>query len=291
MGPRVAVVVLTRVVVAAVTRYRSRTRGMAPAASTRAERSKRTRAGLPRSTEVVVGEGEHSTQDPQDPQDPQNQGAECPVCMNGLSGVGVFAFPCGHCVCNECDAKLRERSFYSCPTCREPRTGMSRAQVDAAATARVQHDQQNDQAEQPWSFLEHHGNLYSVMFLPDESGGTTPFDVLRTVQGQGTLRGRVLGRVVHRPSGQQVIDLTGDDDALDVEIPPVPEHARRAEVALPAALAAMVNEMLQPTHLPDWLRRHDALASMVTGGGGGGGGEARPALPANQARRQARRAM
>ena len=262
-------------------------------------RSKRTRAGLPRSTEVAVGEGEHSTQDSQDSQD---QGAECPVCMNGLRGVGVFAFPCGHCVCNECDAKLRERSFYSCPTCREPRTGISRAQVDAAATARVQRDHQNDQAEQPWQLLHHNGNMYSVMFLPDESGGATPFDVLRTVQGQGPLRGRVLGRVIHRPSGQQVIDLTGDDDdnVQDVEIPPVPERGvRRAEVALPAALAAMVEDMLQPTHLPDWLRRHDALAAMITdggGGGGGGGGEAlpaRPALPAPAlpARRQARRAV
>lgn len=192
--------------------------------------------------------------------------------MNGMNGVNVFAFPCGHCVCNECDAKLRERSFYSCPTCREPRTGMSRAQVDAAATARVQRDQQNDQAEEPY------GNIYSIMFLRDESGGTTPFDVLRTVQGQGPLRRQVLGRVIHRPSGQPVIDLTGDDDVLDVEVPPVPERfVRRAEVALPAALAAMVEEMLQPTHLPDWLRRHDALAAMVTGGD-----EARPRRQARQ---------
>lgn len=191
--------------------------------------------------------------------------------MNGMNGVNVFAFPCGHCVCNECDAKLRERSFYSCPTCREPRTGMSRAQVDAAATARVQRDQQNDQAEEPY------GNIYSIMFLRDESGGTTPFDVLRTVQGQGPLRRQVLGRVIHRPSGQPVIDLTGDDDVLDVEVPPVPERfVRRAEVALPAALAAMVEEMLQPTHLPDWLRRHDALAAMVTSG------EARPRRQARQ---------
>lgn len=211
-----------------------------------------------------MGAGEHDSED------------ECPVCMSGMNGVNVFAFPCGHCVCNECDVKLRERSFYSCPTCREPRSGMSRAQVDAAATARVQRDNLNDQAEQPWQPLEHNGNVYSVMFLRDESGGATPFDVLRTVQGTGSLRGQTLGRVIHRPSGQPMIDLTGDDDVLDVEPPPIPSGTvRRAQVALPAPLAAMLAEMLQPTHLPDWLRRHDALAAMATSG---------EALPRRQAR-------
>tara|TARA_B110001452_G_scaffold252184_1_gene241859 strand:+ start:411 stop:626 length:216 start_codon:yes stop_codon:yes gene_type:complete len=64
-----------------------------------------------------------------------------------------------------------------------------------------------------------------------------------------------------------VIDLTGDDDddVLGMELPPEHERVvRRTDVALPAALAAMVEEMLQPTHLPDWLRRHDALASIAT---------------------------
>lgn len=191
---------------------------------------------------------------------------ECPVCMNGMNGVGVFAFPCGHCVCNECDAKLQERSFFSCPTCREPRAGVSRAQVDAAATARVQRDRLSDQAEQPWQhLLERNGNVYSVMFLRDESGGATPFDVLRTVQGP--LRRQAVGRIIHHTNNHTVIDLTGDDDndVLGMELPPEHERVvRRTDVALPAALAAMVEEMLQPTHLPDWLRRHDALASIAT---------------------------
>ena len=223
---------------------------------TRAERSRRTRARLPRDN---IRE-----------EDENDEGAECPVCMNAL-GPRTFAFPCGHCVCNECDAKLRQRSFYSCPTCREPRAGMSRAQVDAAAMARVQRDQMSDQASDPWPTMgsvEHNGSVYNVVFLPDESGDARPYDVLRTVLGRGTLRGQTLGRVIHGDNGQPVIDLTDEDNAMEMETPPVPSRtSRRTEVALPAPLAAMVAEMLQPTHLPDWLRRHDALAAMVTSGG------------------------
>ena len=64
-----------------------------------------------------------------------------------------------------------------------------------------------------------------------------------------------------------MIDLTGDDDAMEMEHPPVPSRTTRStEVTLPAPLAAMVAEMLQPTHLPDWLRRHDALAAMARSG-------------------------
>ncbi len=226
---------------------------------TRAERSRRTRARLPRNNTIE--------------EDGNDEGAECPVCMTAYNqnGSGVFAFPCGHCVCSECDVKLRERSFYSCPTCREPRAGMSRAQVDAAATARVQRDQLSDQASDPWPSMgsvEHNGSVYNVVFLPDESGDARPYDVLRTVLGRGTLRGRTLGRVIHRDDGQPVIDLTDEDSAMEMETPPVPSRtSRRAEVALPAPLAAMVAEMLQPTHLPDWLHRHDALAAMATSGG------------------------
>lgn len=224
---------------------------------TRAERSRRTRTRLPRDTEQT-GTGEE---------------AECPVCMTAL-GAGTFAFPCGHCVCDECDVKLRERAFYSCPTCREPRAGMSRAQVDAAATARVQRDALSDQASHPsWpsvGSVEHNGSVYNVVFLADESGDARPYDVLRTVvPGRRTLRGQTLGRVIHRDDGQPVIDLTGDEEnAMEMETPPVPPRpSRRAQMALPAPLAAMVAEMLQPTHLPEWLRRHDALAAMVTSGG------------------------
>ena len=234
---------------------------MAPVC-TRAERSRRTRPRLPRNDTRR--------------EEPENEGeeAECPVCMTAL-GAGTFAFPCGHCVCDECDVKLRERAFYSCPTCREPRAGMSTAQVDAAAMERVQRDALSDQASHsPWPSMEARwsttGVSTDVVFLADESGDARPFDVLRTVvPGRGTLRGQTLGRVIHRDDGQPVIDLTGDEDnAMQMEtLPPPPRPSRRAQVALPAPLAAMVAEMLQPTHLPEWLRRHDALVAMATSGG------------------------
>jgi hypothetical protein len=134
--------------------------------------------------------------------------------------------------------------------------------VDAAATARVQRDQLSDHlsdhaahSQEPWQLrsMEHNGSHYSVVFLRDESDGTRPFDALRTVHGQA------LGRVIHRPNGQPVIDLTGDD-----ENPNQVRVVRRGDVVLPAPLAEMVREMLQPTNLPEWLRRHDALASIAT---------------------------
>lgn len=189
-------------------------------------------------------------------------------------GSGTFAFPCGHCVCSACDTKLQERAFYSCPTCREPRTGISRAQVDAAATARVQRDELRDRvANGRWTrypgavgAVEHNGLRYEIIFLADESDGGTPFDVLRTVGGTAPgVVSRVVSRTTaaHRPPEMPVIDLTGDDDEA-VETPPPPSHLRGG-VALPPVLAEMVMEMLQPTHLPQWLRRHNSLTAVLTG--------------------------
>ena len=209
-----------------------------------------------------------------------NQGdePECPVCMTlyNRDGSGTFAFPCGHCVCSDCDTKLQERDFYSCPTCREPRMGISRAQVDAAATARVQRDELRDRvANGRWTrspgavgAVEHNGRRYEIIFLADESEGGTPFDVLRTVESTAPgVVSRMVSRTpaAHRPSQMPVIDLTGDDDDQAVETPPPPPPHLRGGVALPPVLAEMVMEMLQPTHLPLWLRRHNSLTAMVTG--------------------------
>lgn len=199
---------------------------------------------------------------------------ECPVCMTRYNrdGSETFAFPCGHCVCSACDTKLQERAFYSCPTCREPRRGISRAQVDAAATARVQRDELRDRVANgrlspgAMGAVEYNGQRYEIIFLPDESEGGTPFDVLRTVQGTAPgVVSRMVSRTptAHRPPQMPLIDLTGDDDEA-VEVPPPPPHLRGG-VALPPVLAEMVVEMLQPTHLPQWLRRHNSLTAMVTG--------------------------
>jgi hypothetical protein len=79
-----------------------------------------------------------------------------------------FAFPCGHSICSDCNDKMLERRFLSCPTCRTPREGVSQQQVEAANQARAE---------------EGNEALHVVMrgptvFLPDESGGANPFRVL-----------------------------------------------------------------------------------------------------------------
>lgn len=192
-------------------------------------------------------------------------GCECPVCMSAM-GSATFAFPCGHCVCTDCDIKLQERGFYACPTCRQPREGVTRAQVDAAASARVQRDQLSEQLHMspagPASFIEHNGHTYQVVFLRDESDTARPFDVLRTVDGgfeQATERGAGGHRRVGVGQEPVVIDLTNDDSGVESR---VVDNGRG--LVLSGPLAQMVEELLQPSHLPDFLRRHDALTSLVT---------------------------
>jgi len=194
-------------------------------------------------------------------------GHECPVCMS-VVGSGTFAFPCGHCVCTDCDVKLRERGFYACPTCREPREGVTRAQVDAAASARVQREQLSEQLHMSpagtASFIEHNGSTYQVVFLRDESDTARPFDVLRTFGVDAGLQPTTeRGAGGHRRVGvgqePVVIDLTNDDSGVDAS---VVDNGRG--LVLSGPLAQMVEELLQPTHLPDFLHRHDSLRSLVT---------------------------
>ena len=54
-----------------------------------------------------------------------------------------------------------------------------------------------------------------------------------------------------------MIDLTGDDANLATRV-------QNEGIVLSGPLAQMVEEMLQPTTLPDFLRRHDALSSLLT---------------------------
>jgi len=188
-----------------------------------------------------------------------------------MSALGnqTFAFPCGHCVCTGCDAKLQERGFYACPTCREPREGLTRAQVDAAATARVRRDELSEYLpsgvglQGPSSFVEHNGHTYQVVFLRDEASSARPFDVLRTIGVDGVLdenaveRGAGGHRRVGPGQGPVVIDLTGDDANMAARV-------QNEGMVLSGPLAQMVEEMLQPTTLPEFLRRHDALSDLLT---------------------------
>lgn len=190
------------------------------------------------------------------------------------TGGSVFAFPCGHCVCTACDARLRNTGYFACPTCREPRAGISRAQVDAASAARVRRDELRDQlgggtAQRDAAItVAHNGSVYELIFFPDQATEQRPYDVLRTIRSDDvpSAFSRVVrvGEHWHEADGAEADDAqVGDGEAH------APTDVRR--VALPGPLAHMVHELLQPHNLPEFLRRHDALAALVQRGSGGGG--------------------
>ena len=223
----------------------------------RANRSRRQPRRAPPVLSLPLGEDEDGT------------APECPVCMNAL-GSAPFAFPCGHCVCSGCDAQLQQRGYYACPTCRQPREGVTRAQVDAAANARVRREELSEQLNAPphqGSFVEHNGHTYQVVFLRDESSAARPFDVLRSVDVNGVIdetteiaeRGAGGHRRVGIGQEPVVIDLTGDDSGVEAHM-----VDNGNGMVLSGPLAQMVQELLQPNNLPDFLRRHDALTSLVT---------------------------
>ena len=195
---------------------------------------------------------------------------ECPVCMTPYEPTGgnTFAFPCGHCVCTACDARLRDTGYFACPTCREPRVGVSRAQVDAASAARVRRDQVHEQLggvaqREAAVTVTHNGSVYELLFFPDQASEQRPYDVLRTVQSDG-----VPSAFSRMPVGGHWHEAEDEEEAEDAEAP-APVDVRR--VALPSPLAQMMHELLQPHNLPEFLRRHDALTALVRRGRGGGG--------------------
>ena len=194
------------------------------------------------------------------------------------TGGNTFAFPCGHCVCTACDARLRGTGYFACPTCREPRVGISRAQVDAASVARVRRDELHEQLEGTGRgdravTVTHNGSVYELLFFPDQASEQRPYDVLRTIQSDGVpsaFSRATVGGHWHEADNAEADDArAGDGEA------PAPTHARVhtdvRRVALPGPLAQMVHELLQPHNLPEFLRRHDALTSLVQRGGSGGG--------------------
>ena len=100
----------------------------------------------------------------------------CPVCYEPIAAGDAFAFPCAHVVCLACNEKLVGRHYLSCPTCREPRAGLSQRDVDAASSLRTA----QDAPQRPT--VEHEGRRFEVVFLRSEAEGS-PFDVLQRTSG------------------------------------------------------------------------------------------------------------
>ena len=61
----------------------------------------------------------------------------CPVCFEVKDEQ---FFPCGHFVCSACEAEMTRRGLLACPTCRTPREGVSRAEVEQLNHSRVRGD-------------------------------------------------------------------------------------------------------------------------------------------------------
>jgi len=97
----------------------------------------------------------------------------CPVCLEALT-EDQFRFPCGHGVCRECNGRLAQRDFLSCPTCSTPREGVSQRQVDSANTARARSEQHEGQR----LFVLNDRDGMRVIFFADETGGQHPFSGL-----------------------------------------------------------------------------------------------------------------
>lgn len=202
----------------------------------------------------------------------------CPVCFSpfGAAELSRSLFPCGHAVCRTCDQQMRTRAFFSCPVCRTPREGFSRAEVDAAAQARAL----NDAAEEERDWGVHSlgsganagvpvyarrssmpaGGVSVVFFRADGSGD--PFDSLRTAllqsaprrgtrTGAGAAVGRVHGALLQNLDGEDenAAGIADDDEASENR---VPAPAPAAEVVLAPDVRQFIEQhLLNPTPLED----------------------------------------
>ena len=67
----------------------------------------------------------------------QDTQIECPICMNTTQTGHQYAFPCGHLICNTCNANMIHHRDNRCPSCRQPREGFT---TETAAPPREQED-------------------------------------------------------------------------------------------------------------------------------------------------------
>ena len=192
-------------------------------------------------------------------EDAEAQG--CPVCLEPLT-ENQFRFPCGHGVCTECNARLEQRDFLSCPTCRTPREGVSQRQVDHANRARARSDR-DDEEHQLVVFAG--GREYQVLFFPDESDGQNPFGAL---QGPPFTLHEV-GRTVHEfaaaaDQATQEEAIRAAEAAIEAEVEQHAEGARiplsrRPSVALRGPMRNLMDSLLRPTTVSEFLAQRELV--------------------------------
>jgi hypothetical protein len=194
---------------------------------------------------------------------------ECPVCMTAYDpaeGRPRVRFPCGHTVCAACDARMRDRAFHTCPTCRTPREGVTRAQADLAAQSRVLADQARERSENPSAagvsgVVEHNGNQYEILFFASQAEGD-PFDVLRTVAPPARSRRFRIDDGDHPRFHQPVDALDEEEQVEELQRQQGPPPAEAVELGGP--LGALVHELMQPGDLSTFLARHEVARRTAT---------------------------
>lgn len=176
----------------------------------------------------------------------------CPVCMDHTEDER-FCFPCGHWICAPCNQKMLQHNFLACPTCRQPRQGVSQRQVDAANRTRTEQNAEQDGAQS--LVLRAGGQELRVMFFPDESEGANPFQSLREAvrPRNATDDDHLLAQVVDAASAVQSVlpHLAGSSEA---------------EVRLEGPMRELVDRLLRPGTVEEFLAQREAVRADSGGG-------------------------
>ena len=212
---------------------------------------------------------------------------KCPVCFHPYGAEAEhqqYCFPCGHAVCAGCDARMRQRSFHTCPTCRTPREGVTQAQADLAAQSRVLTDQARERAEElgvppgmapnASGVVEHNGNQYEILFFASEAEGD-PFDVLRAVAPAArtsmmpTLARSRRFRIDDgdHPNFRRPVDALAEEEEVEEAHRSIAQQLRTGStgpVQIGGPLGALVRELVQPGDLSTFLARHEEVRRSAT---------------------------
>jgi len=202
------------------------------------------------------------------------------VAYDPAEGRARTPFPCGHAVCAACDARMRDRAFHTCPTCRTPREGVTRAQADLAAQSRVLADQARERSAgggpvpNVSGVVEHNGNQYEVLFFASEGEGD-PFDVLRAVAPSATAAVPAARNRRFRiddgdhPRFHRPVDALDEEEQVEElqrqQLQQQQQQSPPAEaVEIGGPLGALVHELMQPGDLSTFLARHEVARRTAT---------------------------
>ena len=171
----------------------------------------------------------------------------CPVCMERTEDER-FCFPCGHWICDGCNQKMLQHNFLACPTCRQPREGVSQRQVDAANRARTEQHAEQDGAQ---SLVLRAGRQeVRIMFFPDESDGAHPF---------GSLGGDAPPRPRNPEADDRLLAQAIEAAATVRSVLPHLADETGPLVRLEEPMQELVDQLLQPGTMQDFLAQREVV--------------------------------